>query len=59
MGIKVIDIHTSGHADRNDLHKFLARLNPQHIIPIHTVNTEWFIENYGDDKVVINKIFNV
>ena len=59
LGIKVIDIHTSGHADRNDLHKFLARLNPQHIIPIHTVNTEWFIENYGDDKVVINKIFNV
>ena len=59
LGIKVIDIHTSGHADRNDLHTFLARLNPQHIIPIHTVNTEWFIENYGDDKVVINKIFNV
>lgn len=59
LGIKVIDIHTSGHADRNDLHKFLARLNPQHIIPIHIVNTEWFIENYGDDKVVINKIFNV
>ena len=59
LGIKIVDIHTSGHADRNDLQKFLARLNPQHIIPIHTVNTEWFIENYGDDKVVTEEIFNV
>lgn len=59
LGITVVDIHTSGHADRNDLHKFLARLNPRHIIPIHTVNTEWFIENYGDNKVVIDKIFNI
>lgn len=59
LGIKVIDIHTSGHADRYDLHKFLARLNPQHIIPIHTVNTEWFIENYEEEKVVVEKIFTV
>ena len=59
LGIKIVDIHTSGHADRNDLQKFLAKLNPQHIIPIHTVNTDWFIENYGDKKIVTDKIFNV
>lgn len=59
LGIKIVDIHTSGHADRNDLHKFLVRLNQQHIIPIHTVNTDWFIENYGDEKIVTDKIFNV
>ena len=59
LGIKVIDIHTSGHADRNDLQKFLTRLNPRYIIPIHTVNTEWFIESYGEEKVVTDKIFNV
>lgn len=59
LGIKVIDIHTSGHADRNDLQKFLARLNPQYIIPIHTVDTDWFIESYGEDKVVAEKIFDV
>ena len=59
LRIKVIDIHTSGHADRNDLQKFLTRLNPRYIIPIHTVNTEWFIESYGEEKVVTDKIFNV
>ena len=59
LGIKIVDIHTSGHADRNDLQKFLAKLNPQHIIPIHTVNADWFIENYGDEKIVTDKIFNV
>ena len=59
LGIKVIDIHTSGHADRNDLQKFLARLNPQYIIPIHTVDTDWFIESYGEDKIVVEKIFDV
>ena len=59
LGIKVIDIHTSGHADRNDLQKFLARLNPQHIIPIHTVDTDWFIESYSEDKIVVEKIFDV
>ena len=59
LGMKIVDVHTSGHADCNDLERFLEKINPQHIIPVHTVNTEWFVEKYGTEKVVRDKIFIV
>ena len=59
LGMNIIDIHTSGHADCNDLERFLKKINPQYIIPVHTVNIEWFVEKYGAEKVVRDKIFIV
>lgn len=59
IGMKIVDIHTSGHADCNDLERFLEKINPEHIIPVHTVNTEWFVKKYGEEKVVRDKIFIV
>ena len=59
LGMKIVDVHTSGHADCNDLERFLKKINPQYIIPVHTVNTEWFVEKYGAEKVVRDKIFIV
>ncbi|MBK9224938.1 MAG: hypothetical protein IPO23_10595 [Flavobacterium sp.] len=35
---KVIDIHTSGHADVETLKEYANAINPKTIIPIHTNN---------------------
>lgn len=39
MGIKIIDLHTSGHADKETI-KLLNILNANKVIPIHTTNPE-------------------
>lgn len=34
--VSFYEIHTSGHAVRNDLQRFAARLNPKLLVPVHT-----------------------
>ncbi len=49
-------IHTSGHATLNELKEFSKALNPKQIAPIHTNNSEKFLEefrNAGFENVVI------
>lgn len=38
LGITIIDLHTSGHADIRTIKKVMELLNPRIIIPIHTTN---------------------
>lgn len=59
LGMEIIDLHTSGHADCIALERFLERTNPKFIIPIHTVNNNWFFEKYGREKVITDEIFRV
>lgn len=59
-GIKMIDIHTSGHADIPSLKRFASALNPKHLVPIHTFYPQEFKELF--DNVVIykdNQIFAI
>jgi ribonuclease J len=44
-------IHASGHATPDDLSQFIHRINPKHILPIHTLNPSWF-EQFGSEKVI-------
>ena len=47
-GVKIISLHTSGHADEKDFDKLIKKVEPKIIIPVHTENSEWFkrYENY-------------
>ena len=42
MGLKVVELHTSGHADADTIQRLIAHVNPTEIIPVHTENAAWF-----------------
>ena len=42
MRLKIITLHTSGHADENAIKMLITKTNPTQIIPVHTLNAEWF-----------------
>lgn len=45
---KIVDLHTSGHADIPSIKEFISALNPKTIIPIHTTTPEKYIELFGE-----------
>lgn len=45
MGLKIVTLHTSGHADYNSIKKLVETVNPSEIIPIHTEAPEKMIFN--------------
>ena len=46
MGLSIVELHTSGHADPDTIKALIDHVNPDEIIPIHTENAAWFSENY-------------
>lgn len=42
LGLKIVTLHTSGHADELTLKKFIDTINPKLLIPIHTENAKRF-----------------
>ncbi len=42
MGLRVVELHTSGHADAATIKRLIAHVNPTEIIPVHTENAGWF-----------------
>ena len=53
-GVKVISLHTSGHADEKDFDKLIKKVEPKIIIPVHTENSEWF-KRYEKCEVICDK----
>lgn len=51
---KLIEIHTSGHADITNLQEFVKRINPKKIIPIHTECKNDFENVFGVSTLVLN-----
>ena len=45
LGLRLVDLHTSGHAYPDTIRTLIAHVNPDEIIPIHTENPAWFSEN--------------
>jgi ribonuclease J len=39
--------HESGHASREDLAWVIDQIDPDVVIPVHTMRREWFEENFG------------
>lgn len=44
MGLKIVTLHTSGHADEEAIKKLIYTVNPKELIPIHTEKAERFKE---------------
>ena len=42
MGLRVVELHTSGHADADTICKLIANVHPGEVIPVHTENAAWF-----------------
>lgn len=42
MGLKMVVLHTSGHADPDTIRALIERVHPNEIIPVHTENAGWF-----------------
>ena len=53
-GVKIISLHTSGHADEKDFDKLIKKVEPKIIIPVHTENSEWF-KRYENCEVICDK----
>ena len=53
-GVKIISLHTSGHADEKDFDKLIKKVEPKIIIPVHTENSEWF-KRYEKCEVICDK----
>ena len=53
-GVKIISLHTSGHADEKDFDKLIKKVEPEIIIPVHTENSEWF-KRYENCEVICDK----
>jgi len=45
MGLKMITLHTSGHADPETIKTLIDKVKPTEIIPVHTENAGWFSKN--------------
>ena len=44
LGLKIVTLHTSGHADNGALKHLIKRINPTVVIPVHTENAKKFTE---------------
>ena len=53
-GVKIISLHTSGHADEKDFDKLIKKVEPEIIIPVHTENSEWF-KRYEHCEIICDK----
>ena len=59
-------LHASGHASKEELIKMIERIRPEFLVPVHTENPEYFVENVtcvkkenillakGGEKLMIN-----
>ncbi len=47
-------LHASGHASKEDLEKIVRTLDPEVIVPVHTTDPQWFVDEFGGQcRVVI------
>ena len=53
LGLRVVTLHTSGHADEDTIKKLIETVNPKELIPIHTENAQRFREIAPDIMVKI------
>lgn len=57
-GCKVINLHTSGHADDGTIQALLDDVKPNYVIPVHTENAGWF-DNRGNFSVIHDREFTL
>lgn len=53
LGLRIVTLHTSGHADESTIKKLIETVNPKELIPIHTENARRFKEIAPDIVVKV------
>lgn len=51
-GVKIVPMHTSGHADPHTIDQLIHHVKPQIIFPVHTENANWF-QRYQESRVIL------
>lgn len=59
VGLEVVDLHTSGHADADAIKALVEHTNPDMVIPIHTENANWFVDTFRNLKVIMSRIIEI
>jgi len=54
LGIKIQQVHVSGHATLEELQRVVTALSPKHIIPFHTPDPDKFREFFGERVKVLS-----
>ena len=54
-GYRRLDMHTSGHADRDAIKMVIDTVKPDVIVPMHTEVPEEFLKLAGDKKIILLK----
>lgn len=49
LGLRVVSLHTSGHADARTIQALIQHTAPGTIMPIHTENAKWF-EQFSNNR---------
>ncbi|MGF7012318.1 Cft2 family RNA processing exonuclease [Lachnospiraceae bacterium PF1-21] len=49
LGMKIVNVHTSGHADKDTIIKLTKHVNPDEIIPVHTDDPIKLLSVLGGD----------
>lgn len=57
-GVRIVDLHTSGHADADTIKDLIDTANPKYLIPVHTENASWFEQNM-ECRVILDKKFDL
>jgi ribonuclease J len=55
LGLKIVTLHTSGHADSSAIERLIEATKPDVIIPVHTENAEWF-NKFEPEITVVTEI---
>jgi len=55
LGLKIVTLHTSGHADPSTILRLIDHTHPKKIIPVHTENAQWFIDHFSKEIEIITK----
>lgn len=57
-GVKITDLHTSGHADPATIRALIDDVDPKYIIPVHTENAMWFEKN-TEKEIIRERSFDL
>ena len=55
-GVRIVDLHTSGHADSETIQALIDDVAPTYILPVHTENAAWFDPCEGCKVIHANTI---
>jgi ribonuclease J len=55
FGLRLHQIHASGHCPSRDLAKIIETINPEKIVPIHTEHPDLFQEKFRNRHVTLVK----